>query len=242
MPRFAMENNILNLLKILPFPLLRTRFRTLNWLRHITMLTCDNLSCVRGGNPLFSGLGFCLHPGAVLILRGSNGSGKTTLLNIIAALRKPTTGHVTWHEQDIFSAPELYHDDMQYIGHRSAIKKKLTVLQNLTFFSSLHDTHELLPATIHFFGLGEVVDKPVYTLSEGWQRRVALARLLQSQTKLWLLDEPLSHLDEETAELVLRLIAARCNQGGITIMSTHGSVAFPGAFELVLPDFIPQEV
>jgi heme exporter protein A len=50
------------------------------------MLITQNLSCVRAGNIIFENMGFCLQPGALLLLKGPNGSGKTTLLKILAGL------------------------------------------------------------------------------------------------------------------------------------------------------------
>ena len=57
-------------------------------------LTGNNLSAVRGGRTLFSGLGFSVDGGAALVLTGPNGVGKTTVLRIVAGLMPPAAGRI----------------------------------------------------------------------------------------------------------------------------------------------------
>ena len=62
---------------------------------------------------------------------------------------------------------------------------------------------------------------PARLLSEGQRRRVSLARLLVSNTRLWLLDEILTSLDKVAVALVRSLIAEHISGGGIAIVATH---------------------
>ena len=65
------------------------------------MLETSALACERGGQRLFSDLGFALAPGGLLRVRGANGSGKTTLLRTLAGLTRPAAGSVRWRGKEI---------------------------------------------------------------------------------------------------------------------------------------------
>jgi len=64
-------------------------------------------------------------------------------------------------------------------------------------------------------------DLPGQYLSQGQRRRLAFARLLVVPQSLWLLDEPLSTIDEKGRECIRRLIRDHCTKGGIVVAATH---------------------
>lgn len=188
------------------------------------MLSCHNLTCIRGGRTLFQGLGMSLLPGSLLILRGANGAGKTSLLKIMAGLLKPQAGEVLWQGQPISTLHTqiAYKNAITYIGDKNAIKPSLTVEENLRFWAGMDEMGEaLLPAAMKYFELTRVADMLAGELSSGWQRRVALARLLLDVHPVWLLDEPTNFLDTAALSLFGGLIESRVAQGGIVIIASH---------------------
>ena len=76
---------------------------------------------------------------------------------------------------------------------------------------------------IREMGLQRVAEQQARTLSAGQRKRCALARLLLSEAKLWLLDEPYSNLDVEGVELVDRLLVRHLEAGGSAVLATHGA-------------------
>lgn len=200
------------------------------------MLTCEGLSCARGERIILSNLGFCLPEGGFLLLKGANGSGKTTLIKILAGLLPPAGGAVVWNNESIAKS-ESFRRELTYIGHKNAIKSECTVEENIRFWVNHYDTPAMMRPAMHFWGLEGKEDVPVHRLSSGWQRRVALTRLLLSPTKLWLLDEPTNFLDAEAVALLGSLIETRVTHGGIVVAASHtmGS-SFP-AHVLELGDF-----
>ncbi len=190
-----------------------------------TMLCCENLSVSHSGKRIFSGLGFSLAPSSLLLLNGANGSGKTTLLKTLAGLITPDSGTVE------------YEGVVHYIGHRTAVKPRLTVKENLAFYAELYGSPELLMAGISYFDLEPFFDTPCYKLSAGWQKRVALARLMVCYSDIWLLDEPEVHLDARGKEILSKLIQVRLNQGGITLLASHEELKIPDTSVLCLEDF-----
>ena len=66
-------------------------------------------------------------------------------------------------------------------------------------------------------------------LSQGQRRRIGLARLLLSPRTLWILDEPLTALDQAGAALLARILSAHLEGGGIMVAATHAPLALPAA-------------
>jgi len=200
------------------------------------MLVCENLSCVRGERKIFSYLGFCLQEGSILLLKGANGSGKTSLIKIIAGLHSSETGKILWNGKPSKDNNE-FKRELAYIGHKSGVKNDASVYENLEFWAKIYGTEILLPAALKYFDLGKFADLPAGQLSAGWQRRVALARLIIAPCRLWLLDEPTNFLDEEAVILTASLIESRVQQGGIVISASHiMSSSFP-THNLQMADF-----
>jgi heme exporter protein A len=195
------------------------------------MLEGINLTCVRGGRTIFSRLDFAVDPGELLLVQGANGSGKTSLLRMICGLLAPDAGHIRWYGREIGRARQRYHAEMAYSGHSPAIKDDLTALENLLFacrLDGVHATREAAAETLGRMGLGHCLELPAKYLSQGQRRRVALARLALRDARLWILDEPLTALDQAAAGLVQSMIGAHLRQGGMAILTTHQPIAVDG--------------
>ena len=202
------------------------------------MLTLENISCRRGDNVLFKNLGFTMGDGAILVIRGENGSGKTTLLETIACLRKPAEGRVLYANKDVRGEHyKEYCDIIQYSGHKNAIKMQMTVQENIRFWAGLKGNNAAVAAAIAFFGLDGYAADNCVTLSSGYQKRVALALLMVTNSEIWFLDEPFANLDEEGKNTLATLISAKCERGGSVIITAHGELPFKNYAEINLGEF-----
>lgn len=201
------------------------------------MLTCHNLTCTRGDNIIFSQLGFTVGNQTAVLVVGPNGSGKTSLLKMAAGLMKPAEGEVQWFKEPLHSVYSEYSREMVYIGHKNALKLELTVKDNILLWSQMRRTEAMYEAALHYFSLSDKRDIPCYMLSAGWQRRVALARLLACYARLWILDEPMTNLDEEGKLLMVNLINSRTSQGGIVLLSSHAPLPLSSACEIDMRNF-----
>jgi heme exporter protein A len=185
-------------------------------------LSAESLACRRGGRQLFADLSFKLCAGEVLQVMGANGSGKTTLLRILCGLRAPDEGAVRWQGQLIADADDAYTESLSYLGFQSGLKLDLSPRQNLAFARCLA-RGQRLPAeqALARLRLDAYADRPCRQLSTGQLRRVALARLLMLDTPLWILDEPLTGLDQAARIDFEQALFAHAADGGMVVLTTH---------------------
>lgn len=136
----------------------------------------------------------------------------------------PESGEIRWQGAQIRSLAEEYSRSVTYIGHRIAVKEELSSLENLRISSGLTGTEITIAEAqeaLARLGLAGRENLPARFLSEGQRRRLALARLLTCNTKLWLLDEVLASLDHAASTLIESIIGEHLNKGGIAIVATH---------------------
>ena len=202
------------------------------------MLTVDNLTLFKDHKKIFSSLGFSVSTSSALIITGKNGSGKSSLLKVLAGISKPTEGKILWGGEDVENFRDDFNGDSQFLGHKNFLKTELTVKENLQFYARLSDTELALPSALSFFGLTNLADEKVKTLSAGWQKRVMLAKLLACPATVWFLDEPSNNLDKAGKEKLHGLITTRIKENGLVILATHDEMFFDLGSHFNLEDFI----
>lgn len=200
------------------------------------MLSAVSLFCERDDRILFRDLDFSLAEGQIVQVRGSNGSGKTTLLRILCGLNDGYEGSIRWYGDELSDRADEFASALLYIGHRVGVNKVLTPLENLKWSCSLQSAvseAEILDALTEV-GLRGFEYSACFGLSAGQQQRVALARLLLSPAKLWVLDEPFTTLDVKGVELLESLLVGHAGQGGSVLVTTHHPLKIEGLLELNL--------
>lgn len=181
-------------------------------------LSFDALACMRGLSLVFENISAKIDSGQALALYGANGSGKTSLLRLVAGLLPP-------HAGCILPAPQP--QQSHYLAHMDGLKNLLTVAEMLAHFGAsftagAYDGDEVLTQ----LGLAGRAGQKIGDLSAGQRRRLTFARLLIAPRRLWLLDEPMTALDEQGRDFLNRLAAAHLAVGGLIIAASHEKLAF----------------
>ena len=195
------------------------------------MLSVHDLACVRGDRRLFSGLGFTLEPRNWIYLTGENGVGKTSMLRILVGLAPAEAGEIRWQDRPVRELGDEYKRAVTYLGHHNALKEELTARENLCVGAALAGIvlhGDDADALLDRLGLAGREELPVRFLSQGQKRRVALARLLWSDSPLWVLDEPFVALDTAAVAWLASTLAAHLAAGGMAIVTSHQEVAIEG--------------
>jgi len=186
------------------------------------LISALGLTCIREERLLFDELSLEIIPGDIVQVEGPNGSGKTSLLRILAGLSQPYDGYVHYQGQPISHCREEYHQNLLYFGHLSGVKGEMTAEENLDFNLALHgnkpDDSLAYLAKVNLLGFE---DSLASHLSAGQHRRIALARLYQSNAPIWILDEPFTAIDKQGVASLEQLFIDHANRGGCVILTTH---------------------
>lgn len=195
------------------------------------MFSVSNLSCSKGDKRLFSGVSFTLQPGQWLHLEGDNGVGKTSLLRLACGLSALEDGEITWNNQAVSKDPQTFRANLAYLGHQLALKDDLSPLENLQTDAAIVGrqlTASDAKQALAQMGLRGRENLPVRVLSQGQKRRTALARLLVSSAKLWVLDEPFVALDSMAQNALSEVINAHLAKEGMVLLTSHQAVSLGG--------------
>ncbi len=193
----------------------------------MSALEARDLACSRGEATLFRDLSFAVTSGEWLALRGANGSGKTTLLRCIAGLTRPDAGEVLWDGLPAAASQSTFRAQFVYAGHAAGIKDDLSAAENLRDTLALRAApaaEDAMREALAQVGLDKRRHLPARRLSAGQRRRIGLARLALDPAPLWLLDEPLTALDDEGERLFSGLLERHLARGGFALIATHHDV------------------
>jgi heme exporter protein A len=191
-------------------------------------LGANNLACERGVRLLFAGLSLSLGPGEALHVTGPNGIGKSSLLRQLAGLLPAYIGAVSRQ------------GSLALLDERLALDEHSSLGDALRFWEKL-DGSENPDSTYERMQISALLDIPVRFLSTGQRKRAGLARLINSGSDIWLLDEPLNGLDSDASKVLEQEIARHCGQGGICLVASHQGIVLPGANTLALSGFAPDQ-
>ena len=137
--------------------------------------------------------------GEYVVLLGPSGCGKTTTLRMIGGHEFPTSGQILLDGESLVDLPPHKRPTTTVFQHFALFPHR-TVLQNVEFGLKMHgagkaERRQRAMAALEMVGLEPLADRKPRQLSGGQQQRVALARVLVTQPKALLLDEPLGDLD-----------------------------------------------
>jgi heme exporter protein A len=181
-----------------------------------------NLSCVREQQLIFKNIYFQLKAGELLLVEGPNGTGKSSLLRLLSGIATPAAGQILWQQAAIEKNLREYQHGLHYVGHLNGLKLGLSVNENIHLHQQLTtDTPSAIKEVLHSLTLAHKQDTITAQLSAGQKRRVALAKLFLTPKSLWLLDEPLTALDQHSQQFFLERLQVHLHNGGIAIISAH---------------------
>ena len=192
------------------------------------MLDVIQLSCERDDRLLFSDLSFSLSAGEILQIEGRNGAGKTTLLRMLAGLSAGYSGEILWESKPLKKAYADFRLNCYFLGHHPGLKLELTPIENLNWRLQITNNQPdvaRLQAALDKVQLSGYEHIPCSHLSAGQLRRVALAGLLASQARLWILDEPFTAIDVDGVAWLETLLYEHIDRGGMVLVTSHQALS-----------------
>ena len=188
------------------------------------MILVKDLSAERLDKKIFENINLSIASGCITILKGKNGSGKTTLLKTILNIIEPSAGSVYWKGKLLKKNLYDFYNNVTYIADTTSSLRKLTIKDNINiwkkfFISNINNTQ--IETALKTLKLDNYLNNKVGTLSFGETKKLEFLRLIIESKKVWILDEPLSNLDEDSIELMKQTFEDHCSKEGSIIFSSH---------------------
>ena len=181
---------------------------------------------------VLKGIDLEISEGTTTALVGASGAGKSTLLHILGALDRPSSGIVTYKEQNLFDRSDRDLADFRsgsigFVFQFHHLLPEFTALENVMMPALIarkerRQADQYARALLREVGLEQRLQHRPGELSGGEQQRVAIARALVMEPKLLLADEPTGNLDARTSETIYELLVKIQKQTGVSmVVVTH---------------------
>jgi iron(III) transport system ATP-binding protein len=176
------------------------------------MIKLKKVSKIFGNVKAVDDISFAIDLPGITVIMGPSGSGKSTFLRLIAGLEMPDSGEIFIHDrlasrQGWILPP--YQRKMGFVFQAAALWPHMTVEQNILFgISDLkkEEKKERLKQLLHETDLGRLAKRYPDQISGGEARRVAICRAIASRPEYLLLDEPMSNLNIELKNKLLKFL------------------------------------
>jgi D-xylose transport system ATP-binding protein len=187
-----------------------------------------------GSVQALSDVDFEVRSGEVMALVGDNGAGKSTLVKCVAGTHSPDSGEILFEgkEVHIHGPKDAANLGIEVVYQDLALCDNLDVVQNMYLGREVHDRLQRLKEPIMERKTAETlkslavttinsIRQPVATLSGGQRQSVAVAKAVQWNSKLVILDEPTAALGVAQTEQVLALVRRLGEQGLAVVIISH---------------------
>ena len=202
-------------------------------------LSVTGITKTFGGLQVVEGMNLTVNRGELVGLIGPNGAGKTTLFNLIAGSLKPDAGRIAINGRDMTAAPAEARIG-NGLGRTFQISRpfnEMTVLENVmtavqhqtgeSIFSNLFRRRQInaeektarakAMELLTFLSIDRLADEPAKVMSGGQRKLLELARILITEPRVILLDEPAAGVNPALMDLIADRIV-EINRSGVSIL------------------------
>lgn len=157
---------------------------------------------------------------------GPNGAGKTTTIKMITGILTPDSGSITVNGADLAREPIAAKRMIGYVPDNHSVYDKLTGREYLDFMADIYgvgikERKERAGHLLELFSLIKDVDSQIHTYSHGMRQKICVIGALIHNPPLWILDEPMTGLDPQSAFELKKLMREHADNGNTVFFSTH---------------------
>ena len=191
-------------------------------------ITLENISKAFGKVQALDGISLDIKDNEFFVLFGPAGAGKTTILNCIAGITMPEEGTVSF-DGEVMNLVDPAHRNVAMVFENYALYPQMTVYENMAsaLRSKLYRTDEAtikerIDKAARMMKMENLLERLPSQLSNGQKQRVAMGRALVRTPNVFLMDEPLAHLDAKLRNSMrTELKEMQANLGSTCIYVTH---------------------
>ena len=193
------------------------------------VLEVNDLAISYGDNMILSSVSLTLESGEFLALIGQNGSGKSTLLRALYGLIPASRGSITWNGRNYDSMHKLKKSGVSYFLQGGLIIPGLTVDEHFRLAVAKTGktglVEKIQPVFENFPTLYRLQNKQAVNLSGGERQMLSLALLMLQESRIWLLDEPMSGLSPEMIDTTSAFLDKKNREEGIAMLMVEHNLS-----------------
>ncbi len=194
------------------------------------MFTMTDVHVGYGRTTVVHGATVEVSPGGVTAVMGHNGAGKTTLLRAAVGLLHPRSGRILLDGEDItrMRPNERVKRGLGYVPQGQQCFPQLTTGENLQLVADTRrDGKKLIAEMLDLFpALGELSSRRAGLLSGGQRQQLSIARVLITQPRVLILDEPTEGIQPSVVAEIEQTILSLASGGGLSILLVEQHVGF----------------
>lgn len=193
----------------------------------MSLIEVKQLSKSFGAIRALEDVSFTCEEGDIMGYIGPNGSGKTTTIRTLTGLCKPSSGSVKILNVNALTEYRKVGRMISVLFETQGLSRMLTVRQNLEFYARLTDLprsirRKKIDTTLEMVGLTDRQDSLITKLSKGMLRKLALGRLLITEPRILIMDEPFDGIDVASRVTIMEMLRSWVRQTGRCILiSSH---------------------
>ncbi|NLZ64977.1 MAG: ABC transporter ATP-binding protein [Clostridiales bacterium] len=192
------------------------------------MLEVKNFSKQYQGQPVkaVDDISFAIDSGEIVGFIGPNGAGKSTTIKAIVGINSIDSGEIYVDGLDFSKYTIEAKQKMGYVPDEALPFDNVTGRELVHFVASMYDVSNedrdaRLVDLAKLFDMTGVLDKLIKSYSHGMKQKIAVIAALIHNPKLWILDEPLTGLDPNSAYNLKQLMHKHCEDGNSVFFSSH---------------------
>ncbi len=170
-------------------------------------------------------ISFSFQKGEILGFLGPNGAGKTTTIQMLLGTLTPSSGSITYFDQDFAGNRVSILKRVTYASGYDKLPARLSIWENLDIVGRVYgiahqQRQERIEEILKFFGMWNMRNKETGMLSAGQATKVMLAKAFLPNPEIVLLDEPTAALDPDAAHEVRQFILKQKHERGTSFLIT----------------------
>ena len=172
------------------------------------------------------GLSLEIRSGEIFGFLGPNGAGKSTTIKMLSGILSYEEGKIEICGCDLKKDSIKAKKSIGYVSDNEVIYDKLTGREYIDFLADIYGVDKVTRAEraekmLEIFSLKDAFDSPIKSYSHGMKQKISIIGALIHNPKLWVLDEPMTGLDPQSAYELKELMRLHCRAGNSVFFSTH---------------------
>ncbi|MEG0694368.1 MAG: ABC transporter ATP-binding protein [Erysipelotrichaceae bacterium] len=191
------------------------------------MITLKNVTKTYGGTTkAVDNISLTIETGEIVGFIGPNGAGKTTTIKMITGVLNPDEGSITINGKDIVSNPIEAKKEFGLVPDNADIFLRLKGIEYLNFIGDIYQVEssertQRIEELSKTFEMETALNDKILSYSHGMRQKIVVMGALLTNPNVWILDEPMTGLDPQSAFNLKEMMRAHANKGNTIFFSTH---------------------